>query len=136
MGSLWVNSWIAREAFNSKMAAVIRTCSPQFRQFYGLLSPSAIITRTLASQRSAVAFEGQRKQDDNVYLLNHRPPPSHTFNEALDVLRAYAISKLDETLELHLKINMGEKKVIIVINTRILAKLLVQVQLCHQLSII
>jgi hypothetical protein len=93
------------------MASIIRPCASQFRVFSRLFSPVMISSRSLATQRSSEAFQEQRNYEDNVYLLNNRPPPSHTFGEALAVLRAYAISNMDETLELHLKINMGEKKV-------------------------
>lgn len=102
---------VSGEQQKSKMAAAFRTCNSKIRQISRLISRQFIVIRTIASHRNAAAFEGQRKQDDNVYLLNNRPPPLHSFREALDVLRAYAISNLDETVELHLKLNMGEKKV-------------------------
>ena len=70
-----------------------------------------IVQRGFATLSRANVAGEQRKYQDDVHLLNYRPPPSHTFLEALAVLRAFAISHLDETVELHLKVDMGLKKV-------------------------
>ena len=51
------------------------------------------------------------KPRDDVYFLKDQDPPSHNFQEALDVLRAYAFT--DETVVVHLKLNvLKEKKVV------------------------
>ena len=67
--------------------------------------------RNFAAKTKIDIREQPRKNQDEVYLLNYRAPPAHSFSESLSVLRAYAISGYDETMELHLKLNMGEKKV-------------------------
>lgn len=68
-------------------------------------------TRTFAAKRKAKRAFEQRKHQDDVFLLNYRAPPSHTFSEAMSALRAYAISGDRQTVELHMKIDMGENKV-------------------------
>ena len=49
------------------------------------------------------------KPRDDVYFLYDQDPPSHTFKDALDALRAYAF--FEETVRLNLRLNMNEKKV-------------------------
>ena len=72
---------------------------------------SFLYVRCYASKAKLDVREQPRKNQDDIYLLNYRAPPAHTLVETLNVLRAYAISDMNETLELHLKLNMGEKKV-------------------------
>ncbi|EDO32241.1 predicted protein [Nematostella vectensis] len=94
------------------MAAAYRNFSQtrSFLKISRLLSVTLQQSRTLAHLRSSAELTDTRKYQDDVYLLNYRPKPTHDFVEALNVLRSYAISNADETVELHLKINMGEKK--------------------------
>ena len=73
--------------------------------------PILIHTRTFEAKRKGLRAFEQRKHQDDVFLLNYRAPPSHTFAEAMSALRAYAITNMDQTVELHMKINMGDKKV-------------------------
>ncbi|XP_048590037.1 50S ribosomal protein L1 [Nematostella vectensis] len=98
--------------FTFKMAAAYRNFSQtrSFLKISRLLSVTLQQSRTLAHLRSSAELTDTRKYQDDVYLLNYRPKPTHDFVEALNVLRSYAISNADETVELHLKINMGEKK--------------------------
>ena len=49
------------------------------------------------------------KARDDVYFLKEQDPPSHTFKEALEVLRAYAFH--EETVRVNLRLDMKEKKV-------------------------
>ncbi|XP_065063119.1 large ribosomal subunit protein uL1-like [Rhopilema esculentum] len=49
------------------------------------------------------------KPRDDVYFLYDQDPPSHTFKDALDALRAYAF--FEETVRLNLRLNMNEKKI-------------------------
>lgn len=58
-----------------------------------------------------VPYQGkvEVKPRDDVYFLHAQDPPSHTFKEALDVLRAYSFE--EETVRVHLRLDMNEKKV-------------------------
>lgn len=67
-------------------------------------------TRTFAAQSKAKRALEERKRKDDVFLLNYRTPPSHSFAEAMGALRAYAINGDKETVELQIKIHMGENK--------------------------
>ena len=60
-----------------------------------------------------VPYQGkvEIKPRDDVYFLYSQDPPSHTFKEALDVLRAYSFA--EETVTVNLRLDMTEKKVII-----------------------
>ena len=78
---------------------------------FAFSGPLLVHTRMVAAKRKALRAFEQRKHQDDVFLLNYRAPPSHTFAEALSALRAYAITNIDQTVELHIKINMGDKKV-------------------------
>ena len=50
------------------------------------------------------------KPRDDVYFLKDQDPPAHNFQDALDVLRAYAFT--DEAVVVHLTLNvLKEKKV-------------------------
>ena len=46
---------------------------------------------------------------DDVYFIRDQDPPSHSFKEALDVLRAYAF--YEETVRVNLRLNIDEGKV-------------------------
>ena len=52
--------------------------------------------RNFAAKTKIDIREQPRKNQDEVYLLNYRAPPAHSFSESLSVLRAYAISGYDE----------------------------------------
>jgi len=91
------------------MAAAVRFLLGSRR--FAFSGPLLLHTRTIAAKRKALRAFEQRKHQDDVFLLNYRAPPSHTFAEALSALRAYAITNIDQTVELHIKINMGDKKV-------------------------
>ncbi|CAH3149288.1 unnamed protein product [Porites lobata] len=80
------------------------------RRRFAFSGPLLLHMRTIAAKRKALRAFEQRKHQDDVFLLNYRAPPSHTFAEALSALRAYAITNIDQTVELHIKINMGDKK--------------------------
>jgi len=58
-----------------------------------------------------VPYQGKTevKPRDDVYFLRSQDPPSHTFKEALDVLRAYAF--YEETVRVNLRLDMKEKKI-------------------------
>ena len=73
--------------------------------------PILLQTRTFAAKRKAKRAFEQRKHQDDVFLFNYRAPPSHTFSEAMSALRAYAINGERQTVELHMKIDMGGNKV-------------------------
>lgn len=78
-----------------------------------------LLSRSFAAKRHRrkrilAPYENLKLQDNNVYLLSDRDPPKHSFSEALSALRAYNISLsgiTDQIVELHLRIDMGEKKV-------------------------
>ena len=91
------------------MAAAVRFFVGRHR--FAFSGPLLLHTRTIAAKRKALRAFEQRKHQDDIFLLNYRAPPSHTFAEALSALRAYAITNIDQTVELHIKINMGDKKV-------------------------
>ncbi|XP_020631126.1 uncharacterized protein LOC110068095 [Orbicella faveolata] len=89
------------------------------RRFYTLRSsPILLLSRSFAAKRHRrkrilAPYENLKLQDNNVYLLSDRDPPKHTFSEALSALRAYNISLsgiTDQIVELHLRVDMGEKK--------------------------
>lgn len=77
---------------------------------FAFWGPILLQTRTFAAKRKALRAFEQRKHQDDVFLLNYRAPPSHTFAEAMSALRAYAITNIDQTVEIHIKIHMGENK--------------------------
>lgn len=90
------------------------------RRFYTLRSrPILLLSRGFAAKRHRrkrilAPYEKLKLQDNNVYLLSDREPPKYTFSETLSALRAYNISLsgiTDQIVELHLRIDMGEKKV-------------------------
>ena len=90
------------------------------RRFYTFRSsPVLLLSRSFAAKRHRrkrilAPYEKLKLQDNNVYLLSDRDPPKHTFSEALSALRAYNISLIgvtDQIVELHLRIDMGEKRV-------------------------
>ena len=58
-----------------------------------------------------VPYQGKTevRPRDDVYFLQSQDPPSHTFKEALDVLRAYSF--YEETVRVNLRLDMNEKKV-------------------------
>ena len=72
-----------------------------------------------------VPYQGKTevKPRDDVYFLRSQDPPSHTFQEALDVLRAYAFH--EETVRVNLRLDMKEKKVM---------SALITLFACHQTS--
>ena len=89
----------------AKMAASVRQVC-RWRPIFN--RPIFLQTRT-ASKRQRQLEE--HKRNDDVFLLNYRTPPSHTFTDAMSALRAYAINGEWQTVELQMKINMGENKV-------------------------
>ena len=89
------------------------------RRFTLKSSPILLLSRGFAAKRfrrkrKLAPYESLKLQDNNVYLLSDRDPPKHSFAEALSALRAYNISLsgiTDQIVELHVRVDMGEKKV-------------------------
>lgn len=88
-----------------KMAAAVRQIGRWRPIFNG---PIFLQTRTATKRQRQLE---EHKRNDDVFLLNYRTPPSHTFTDAMSALRAYAINGERQTVELQMKINMGENKV-------------------------
>ena len=89
----------------AKMAAAVRQIGRWRPIFNG---PIFLQTRTATKRQHQLE---EHKRNDDVFLLNYRTPPSHTFTDAMSALRAYAINGVRQTVELQMKINMGENKV-------------------------
>ncbi|XP_074608349.1 large ribosomal subunit protein uL1-like [Acropora palmata] len=88
----------------AKMAAAVRQIGRWRPIFNG---PIFLQTRTATKRQHQLE---EHKRNDDVFLLNYRTPPSHTFTDAMSALRAYAINGVRQTVELQMKINMGENK--------------------------
>ena len=89
----------------AKMAAAVRQIGRWRPIFNG---PIFLQIRTATKRQRQLE---EHKRNDDVFLLNYRTPPSHTFTDAMSALRAYAINGERQTVELQMKINMGENKV-------------------------
>ena len=106
-----------RSSTQSKMAAPVCLFGRRFCMLRS--SPLLLLARSFAAKRHRrkrilAPYENLKLQDNNVYLLSDRDPPKHSFSEALSALRAYNISLsgiTDQIVELHLRIDMGEKRV-------------------------
>lgn len=89
------------------------------RRFALKSTPILILSRSFAQKRhkrrrKLAPYEKLKLQDNNVYLLSDKVPPKHSFTEALSALRAYNISLsgiIDQIVEFHIRVDMGEKKV-------------------------
>lgn len=100
----------------SKMAAPVGFVG---RRFTCKSSPILLLSRSFAAKRfrrkrKLAPYENLKLQDNNVYLLSERDPPKHSFTEAMSALRAYNISLsgiVDQIVELHIRVDMGEKGV-------------------------
>ncbi|XP_068737458.1 large ribosomal subunit protein uL1-like [Montipora capricornis] len=90
-----------------KMAAVIRPIGCWRLTISG---PILLQTRTFVANTRRQREVEERKRKGDVFLLNYRTPPCHTFTDAMSALRAYAINGERQTVELQMKINMGENK--------------------------
>ena len=89
----------------AKMAAAVRQIGRWRPIFNG---PIFLQIRTATKRQRQLE---EHKRNDDVFLLNYRTSPSHTFIDAMSALRAYAINGERQTVELQMKINMGENKV-------------------------
>ena len=89
----------------AKMAAAVRQIGRWRPIFNG---PIFLQIRTATKRQRQLE---EHKRNDDVFLLNYRTSPSHTFTDAMNALRAYAINGERQTVELQMKINMGENKV-------------------------
>ena len=105
-------SLVSGHSTKFKMAAPVGVVG-RFR--FGLKSSQILLfSRSFASKRRRREPKVNLKRYDNVYLMNYRKPPKHTFTEALGALRAYNISLTDtndQIVELYVWVDMGEKKV-------------------------
>ena len=95
----------------SKMSSSVLCRRFVCRCRFSFPEPIWFLSRGLSWRGKTKTKVEEQKYQDNVYLLNVRQPSSHTFAEAMAALRAYSLTKLDQTVELHVKISMGEKKV-------------------------
>lgn len=89
----------------AKMAAAVHQIG-RWRQIFN--GPIFLQIRTATKRQRQLE---EHKRNDDVFLLNYRTSPSHTFTDAMSALRAYAINGERQTVELQMKINMGENKV-------------------------
>lgn len=103
-----VNLLASGHSTKSKMAAALGLFGRC--RLIGFSGPILLQTRTFSARSKGKHTAEQHKYQDDVYLLNYRDPPSHSFTEAMSALRAYAITNVDQTVELHIKINMGDNK--------------------------
>lgn len=73
--------------------------------------PAIVINRFYAAMAARTKQTKLADQEDSVAFSGNVPKEEFDVEKAMRILKAYSLSRIDETLELSIKLNIMEKKV-------------------------